>query len=72
MAQAPIHEHIPRFAELLAIEADAETDMSAHLRAAGSMARPLGDDGFPSRIKLAEEQIFGSLKEHQAPVSTLR
>jgi putative transposase len=46
-ALAPIRERFPRFADLLATEPDA--DMCARLRAAESIGRPLGDDGFLAR-----------------------
>jgi putative transposase len=48
-ALSPIRERFPRFADLLATEPDAEA--FARLRAAESIGRPLGDDGFLARIE---------------------
>ena len=53
-ALAPIRERFPRFADLLATEPDA--DMFARLRAAESIGRPLGSDGFLSRIEWATKR----------------
>ena len=50
-ALAPIRARFPRFADLLATEPDA--DMLARLRAAESIGRPLGDDGFLAMIERA-------------------
>lgn len=48
-ALAPIRDRFPRFADLLAAEQDA--DMFARLRAAESIGRPLGGDGFLATIE---------------------
>jgi hypothetical protein len=50
-ALAAIRERFPRFADLLAAEPDA--DMFARLRAAESIGRPLGNDGFLAMIERA-------------------
>jgi putative transposase len=50
-ALAPIRERFPRFADLLATEPEA--DLFARLRAAESIGRPLGDDGFLALIERA-------------------
>jgi putative transposase len=46
---APIKDRFPRFADLLTIEPEAE--LFAHLRAAESIGRPLGNDGFLARLE---------------------
>jgi putative transposase len=43
-ALAPIRDRFPELADLLASEPD--SDLFASLRAAESIGRPLGDDGF--------------------------
>lgn len=48
-ALAPIKDRFPRFADLLAAEPDAV--QFARLRAAESIGRPLGDDGFLATIE---------------------
>jgi putative transposase len=48
-ALAPIRDRFPRFADLLASEPEA--DMFARLRAAESIGRPIGDDGFLAGIE---------------------
>jgi len=48
-ALSPIKDRFPRFADLLATEPDAEA--FARLRAAESIGRPLGSDGFLARIE---------------------
>ena len=48
-ALAPIRERYPRFADLLASEPEAE--LFARLRAAESIGRPLGSDGFLARLE---------------------
>jgi putative transposase len=48
-ALAPIRDRFPRFADLLASEPDAE--LFARLRAAESIGRPLGNDGFLARLE---------------------
>ena len=45
----PIRDRFPRFADLL--ESEPETEMFAHLRAAESIGRPLGDDRFLARLE---------------------
>jgi putative transposase len=47
----PISDRFPRFADLIANEPDAETDLFDRLRAAESVGRPLGDDGFLARLE---------------------
>jgi putative transposase len=48
-ALAPIKERYPRFADLLASETEAE--LFARLRAAESVGRPLGNNGFLTRLE---------------------
>jgi putative transposase len=48
-ALAPVRARVPRFADVLAGGADAAA--FARLRAAESIGRPLGDDGFIARIE---------------------
>jgi putative transposase len=61
--RAPIRERFPRFADLLATEADGEdSEAFARLRAAESIGRPLGDDRFLARV---ERMTKRSLKPHK-------
>jgi hypothetical protein len=56
-ARDPIRERFPRVADLLAIEPEAEeSERLAHLRAAGSIGRPLGDDRFLARVERVTKQ----------------
>src|ERR1700722_3304180 len=48
-ALAPIRERYPRFADLLASEP--EPELFARLRSAESVGRPLGNDGFLTRLE---------------------
>src|SRR3984957_7517991 len=48
-ALAPIRERYPRFADLLA--SAPEPELSARLRSAESVGRPLGNDGFLTRLE---------------------
>ena len=48
-ALAPIRDRFPRFADLLASEPEAE--LFARLRAAESIGRPLGNNGFLARLE---------------------
>ena len=48
-ALAPIRDRFPRFADLLASEPEAE--LLTRLRAAESIGRPLGNDGFLARLE---------------------
>jgi putative transposase len=48
-ALKPVRDRFPRFADLLANEAEA--DLFSHLRAAESVGRPLGDDRFLARLE---------------------
>jgi putative transposase len=48
-ALAPIRDRFPRFADLLSSEP--QTDLFERLRAAESIGRPLGNDGFLARLE---------------------
>jgi len=50
-ALKPISDRFRRFADLIAGEPEAETDLFDRLRAAESVGRPLGDDGFLARLE---------------------
>jgi putative transposase len=55
-ALAPIRERFPRFADLLA--AGSEPEAFARLRAADSIGRPLGGEGFLGRIERATKRCL--------------
>ena len=50
-ALKPISDRFPNFADLIASEPEAEVDLFGRLRAAESIGRPLGDDGFLARLE---------------------
>ena len=50
-ALKPISDRFPNFADLIASEPEAEADLFERLRAAESIGRPLGDDGFLTRLE---------------------
>ncbi len=50
-ALKPISDRFPNFADLIASEPEAEADLFGRLRAAESIGRPLGDDGFLTRLE---------------------
>ena len=64
-ARAPIHQRFPRFADLLALEPD--VSMFAHLRAAESIGRPLGDDRFLARIERLTSRSLKPRKSGSKP-----
>jgi len=64
-ALAPIRDRFPRFADLLATEPDAEA--FARLRAAESIGRPLGSDGFLARIERVTKRLLKPRKRGPKP-----
>jgi putative transposase len=66
--RAPIRERFPRFADLIAIEGDAEdAETFARLRAAESIGRPLGDDRFLARIERVTKRMLRPGKRGPRP-----
>ena len=66
-ALAPIRERYPRFADLLASEPEAE--LFARLRAAESIGRPLGNDGFLARLERLTRRAFKPGKRGPKPLA---
>ena len=64
-ALAPIRERFPRFADLLAGEAEAE--LFARLRAAESIGRPLGNAGFLTRLERLTRRTLKPAKRGPKP-----
>jgi putative transposase len=64
-ALAPIRDRFSRFADLLATEPD--TKAFARLRAAESIGRPLGDDGFLAHIERATKRRLRPRKRGPKP-----
>lgn len=63
--RAPICERFPRFADLLAVEPEA--DLFDRLRAAESIGRPLGDDRFLTRVERLTARRFKPGKRGPKP-----
>ena len=66
-ALAPIKDRFPRFADLLAGEPEAE--LFARLRAAESIGRPLGNDGFLSRLERSTRRALKPGKRGPKPLA---
>jgi putative transposase len=64
-ALAPIRERFPRFADLLAVPPEPEA--FARLRAAESIGRPLGGEGFLGRIERATKRRLKPRKRGPKP-----
>src|ERR1700740_2417004 len=62
---APVRDRFPNFADLLA--SDPEADLFASLRAAESVARPLGDDRFLSRLERKTGRVLKPGKRGPKP-----
>ena len=66
-ALKPVSDRFPRFADLIAGEPEAETDLFDRLRAAESVGRPLGDDGFLARLERLTRRSFKPGKRGPKP-----
>jgi putative transposase len=64
-ALAPIKDRFPRFADLLTGEPEAE--VFVRLRAAESIGRPLGNDGFLSRLERSTRRTLKPAKRGPKP-----
>ena len=64
-ALAPIKDRFPRFADLLASEPEAE--LFARLRAAESIGRPLGNDGYLARLERLTRRTLKPAKRGPKP-----
>jgi putative transposase len=66
---APIRDRVPRFADLLAGEPEQDL-LFAHLRAAESIGRPVGDDRFLARIERRTGRILKPGKRGPKPLES--
>jgi putative transposase len=66
-ALAPVKDRFPRFADLLASEPEAE--LLTRLRAAESIGRPLGNDGFLARLERLTRRALKPGKRGPKPLA---